>query len=152
MPQLPFQKWPMRARLYPGVAVSEATSPLGEQPPALRHLRSRLSPLSTSSSPYPLATHLGAPALQHIHTMDNCSDNSTGMHSENHFTADLNDAASYLNSGLSGTHTCLPPPYPAHCFGTWESEGAWGSDAMCNELPSCQPLTAYTGCWSSWQD
>ncbi|XP_063880338.1 uncharacterized protein LOC135111187 [Scylla paramamosain] len=148
----PVKKWPMRARLYPGVAVSEAAMLLGEQPSGLRHLRSRLNPPPATSSPYPLAAHVGSPTLQHAHAAENGSCNSVGMPSENGITAHLSDAATFLNGALPGAHTCLPPPYAAHYLGTWESEGGWGPDVTC-DLPACpQPLATYTGCWSSWQD
>ncbi|XP_045109842.1 uncharacterized protein LOC123503836 isoform X2 [Portunus trituberculatus] len=149
----PVKKWPMRARLYPGVAVSEAAMLLGEQPSGFRHLRSRLNPSPATSSPYPLAAHVGSPTLQQPHTAENGSCNSTGMLSENGVTADVNDAATFLNGALPGTHTCLPPPYAAHYLGTWESEGGWGPDVTCSDMTTCpQPLATYTGCWSSWQD
>ncbi|KAK8381149.1 hypothetical protein O3P69_008191 [Scylla paramamosain] len=124
----------------------------GEQPSGLRHLRSRLNPPPATSSPYPLAAHVGSPTLQHAHAAENGSCNSVGMPSENGITAHLSDAATFLNGALPGAHTCLPPPYAAHYLGTWESEGGWGPDVTC-DLPACpQPLATYTGCWSSWQD
>lgn len=144
----------MRARLYPGVAVSEAAMLVGEQPSSLRHLRSRLNPQQATSSPYPLAAHVGSSALQHVHTAENVScTNSAGMPSDNGVAADLTDAATFLNGALPGAHTCLPPPYAAHYLGTWESEEGWGPDVTCSDMAACpQPLATYTGCWSSWQD
>lgn len=143
----------MRARLYPGVAVSESTLLSGEQPPAVRHLRSKLSTLPATSTPYSLAAQLGAPTPQHAHALDHNSSASAGMPSEDGSAAVFSDSTTFVNGGLSGGHACLPPPYPAHYLGSWEAEGPWVPDTVGSDLSAChQPWATYTGCWSSWQD
>ncbi|XP_050732377.1 uncharacterized protein LOC127006479 isoform X2 [Eriocheir sinensis] len=149
----PVKKWPMRARLYPGVVSSETALLMGEQPPAVRHLRSKLSTLSANTTPYTLAAQLRAPTLQHAPTFDNNSAASAGMPSEDGSTSLFSDSTTVVSGGLSGGHTCLPPPYHANYLGSWEAEGPWVHDAVASDLSAChQPWATYTGCWSSWQD
>lgn len=143
----------MRARLYPGVAAGDAALLMSEQPPAMRHLRSKLSTLPASSTPYPLAAQLGVPTLQHSHALDNNSGASAGMPSEDGSGVIYSDPRAFVNGRLPGGHSCLPPSYPAHYFDSWETEGPWVGDAAGSDLPAChQPWATYTGCWSSWQD